>query len=611
MYRKVNYFADLFHKLAQLEWPESTKWVPEDFKKQEVFEKFPNAAVKKVLDDFGLHDFKEDILIADKKVNDEFYAFFEATFDDLASDIARIAAEIQKFDETHSWNNFGEYWSRKPREEIYEDEYNDDMVGNYALALPLEDIYNIAIELSQQAYELREKSKKENLVAPKILESIRTENNKIRFDKGASIIKAYKTLIKKLNDYFDQPKLSAYLGEIDYYDREKIDEALNGVKIEKTPQFSAFSKRGGYKIVFSTKLEDLVGISSRGVINCQSLFWNTEEGDVQPKAVTEHTRQLVGTILSRYIGVIFIASDKTKHFGRGSKMLYRALVRVVLDTKTNGAAILLDEIYPAETEAVAEAMLQSLKRKAIVPVYLASEIKEKEEISERFHIHEEEEIPTEYISYQDNPINFTPEVMQKLKHSKRWQDRYFAAERLPIGDIVDMLNDPEENVQIAVITRLKNNKHLRPYIINAARDDDPDIRRLVADSITDEQVPLMMRDPNAGVRMIIAKRADPEILHQMFPDSDEDITRQVLKKATNRSAILNTYFSLPLESRRQLGALMCIMHNILKPGELERVFLFEFNRKESPTMVSEMYAFLPTKLQSKYQDKYYNWYANA
>lgn len=43
----INRFVDLFIKMAAIEWPKSTDWVPEKFKNMEIFEKYPNANPKK------------------------------------------------------------------------------------------------------------------------------------------------------------------------------------------------------------------------------------------------------------------------------------------------------------------------------------------------------------------------------------------------------------------------------------------------------------------------------------------------------------------------------------------------------------------------------------
>jgi hypothetical protein len=98
--------------------------------------------------------------------------------------------------------------------------------------------------------------------------------------------------------------------------------------------FLAFQKEN-LKIVFSGSGEkcnwDIATMSMRGIDSCQR--WGNH-----------HAGALVGSIADPYAGIIYIESDEDTLYGK--RMIKRAVVRFILNSKTKDPAIMIERIYP-------------------------------------------------------------------------------------------------------------------------------------------------------------------------------------------------------------------------------------------------------------------------
>jgi hypothetical protein len=117
-----------------------------------------------------------------------------------------------------------------------------------------------------------------------------------------------------------------------------------GVKLTKLDQYQEFKDfsrvnlpNKKYTVCFSSSGEDgawdIGTISMRGITSCQG--WSAPQ-----------SRGLIGSISSRYVGVIYISSDKDEVPGYGSKMLNRCMVRFAIHKKTKKPILMLDNMYP-------------------------------------------------------------------------------------------------------------------------------------------------------------------------------------------------------------------------------------------------------------------------
>jgi hypothetical protein len=132
-------------------------------------------------------------------------------------------------------------------------------------------------------------------------------------------------------------------------------------KVEQFQEFKDFSRvnvpNKKYDIVFSSYGEegcwDIATMSMRGIISCQG--WNAPQ-----------SRGLIGTISSKFVGVIYVASDQEIP-GYGSKMLNRSVVRFAVNKITKKPALIIDRMYPNENKETVAAFKKVLSEKSGLP----------------------------------------------------------------------------------------------------------------------------------------------------------------------------------------------------------------------------------------------------
>lgn len=187
----------------------------------------------------------------------------------------------------------------------------------------------------------------------------------------------------------------------------KIWEMCSEVKVEmtKTDQYQEFknfsrvnvpSKK--YTVIFSSSGDDgawdIGTISMRGVTSCQA--WNAPQ-----------SRGLIGSISSKFVGVIYIASDQEIP-GYGSKMLNRSLVRFVIHKTTKKPALIIDRMYPNHNADTLNVFQNILKEKSGIDVYTSFDPKGGQVDINNFYI--PDETSRKYLkqgefSYMDYAIN--------------------------------------------------------------------------------------------------------------------------------------------------------------------------------------------------------------
>jgi hypothetical protein len=138
---------------------------------------------------------------------------------------------------------------------------------------------------------------------------------------------------------------------------------INMMKLDTIPSFKEFSRVNipskKYNLVFSSIGEegawDIATISMRGIASCQA--WT------QPQS-----RGLIGSIASKFVGVMFLASDQDIP-GYGSKMLNRCMVRFAIHRNTKKPALIMDRMYPAPNIETIETFRKVLKEKSGLDVH--------------------------------------------------------------------------------------------------------------------------------------------------------------------------------------------------------------------------------------------------
>lgn len=325
--------SQLFKKLAALEFGEKTKWIPEHFKKEELFQKYPSKTLIKEFEKYGLKDFRTQFKI------DPEYNYL------LASDLLENLNEIIE-------NGIENIEDESALDKIYDDIRKCQSSIKFS-------INNV------------------NFTPEDLKIYIPCYLGKKKFPAGTSTFKIYNAIQEVLKQFHvDIPNL------------------------DTIQSFKEYSKRPrNFWIVFSTQIEDLAGISERGVESCQKIL-STDDLEDESKHAINLSKRLIGTILSKYIGVIYLTSG-SDFFGAGEKMLYRCLVRLLLDPNTKQMIIGLDKMLPEVNEMYLQAFQEQLQQKSSLPVKiltteLACELEALEDT--------EEEIAPEYASYQEIPL---------------------------------------------------------------------------------------------------------------------------------------------------------------------------------------------------------------
>ena len=180
--------------------------------------------------------------------------------------------------------------------------------------------------------------------------------------------------------------------------------------LEQTTSFKVFSKENipnkEYSVVFSSEGEegawDIATMSMRGIKSCQR--WDGE-----------YPRCLIGSILSKYVGIVYLTSgvkaeDHPSYSNLGTKMLRRCVVRFAIDMDENSPCILVDKMYPEYDKEVCNIFIKSIQARTKIPVHYAPELGDKMK-----HIYLPSEKVREKISnrdwsYQDTALKSKEDV---------------------------------------------------------------------------------------------------------------------------------------------------------------------------------------------------------
>jgi hypothetical protein len=105
--------------------------------------------------------------------------------------------------------------------------------------------------------------------------------------------------------------------------------------------FSHFPNiKNSWRIVFSSSDDvgvwDIATMSMRGIDSCQS--WDGS-----------YRRNLIGSIIDPFVAVIYVTNNKN-YYKLGKEMIYRCVVRYVVNQTTNKPALLLEPMYHQEDE---------------------------------------------------------------------------------------------------------------------------------------------------------------------------------------------------------------------------------------------------------------------
>lgn len=252
----------------------------------------------------------------------------------------------------------------------------------------IDDVYNLVvliknlipqIDTYNNAFE-RVVATSEGRIVLRLVDEVADRNGKPIFRKNESLFKVF----AKLREQFTANN-------------------LNFINLEQSNEFKTFCAENvpnkKYQVIFSAEGEDgawdLLTMSMRGIKSCQR--W---DGD--------YPRCLIGSILSKFVGIIYITSGADFE-NRGTKMMRRSLVRYAIDADEGKPCLIVDRMYPLQQgqdvdEETLKVFMTALKSKTSLPVHFAPHLGSK---VRHFYVPFEkirEEVPERDWTYQDTPL---------------------------------------------------------------------------------------------------------------------------------------------------------------------------------------------------------------
>lgn len=440
---------------------------------------------KKIFSNFGLHDFSSESEIDNTIIISSLYDQFSSAIWSGISGINGLAGEKTK----KEWR--------------------------YAIELGMK-----FKKFLQTAYS-RDKDNPYTLV---LSDDIMVDN--IGFPKGMSLFKAYGRYRAIMDEIFSESH------------KKNIMPLLETMSAFK--ELSAIGKMKKINLFFSTKIEDLVGISSRGIESCQSVF----QDDGSYNHDDEHLPTLAGAILSRYIGVIYTTMGQD-YLGRGSKMMHRRFVKVVYNVDTDQPYIFLESMYPRHSSLVEGEMLDALSRHSKIQVISTGDL------TKKFYFKDDEGIANHHKPYHDTCLSDpTEKLINEAKNSVLDYSEYSPFMILLKRDpeaLLNILDDfPSLEYHFALAQLLPDRylkrfsemeKNLKVLLVLAKRKNEYSFFKNIFNN-NPNVIKLIYKDLPDNVKLFIINSANSN-------EVSEEILKEELSRHTSDDLLLSAFNKAP------------------------------------------------------------------
>lgn len=404
---KILEYADRYFKRAALKFPEDT-WIPEQFRQNEMFKDYPDESLIKEFESIGLKDFRE-----------------EAVYNEGEEELPEICKSLER-----QFTNIRSQCLTQLK--TITNAKNADKVkfGHIILIAPI-----LAKKLLDPGFLYNGRITEEIMVSVSLPDESfpdkKERKHTLKYAVGTSIFKIY----QNVNGMATQ-----ILG-------------VSGDKLENLLGWKEYSLRLSEKfwVVFSTQLNDLAGISSRGIRSCQSIFSCDEENLNTEQAA--NVARLPGTILSRYIGVIYISNGKD-YQGRGERMQYRCIVRLLLDASTDSYVVVLDKMYPKHDLKIFDIMKSEIQKRIDIPVKYFNEVR----LGQVYY--KDDGSDYSQTSYHDMATPYkrmTQEQAIKAMESSDPEIRFRALKSIPVDMLGRWVDDPDDGIRLHILGECQNN----------------------------------------------------------------------------------------------------------------------------------------------------------
>lgn len=238
-------------------------------------------------------------------------------------------------------------------------------------------------------------------------------NNKIQVGKQEiKLSKFYNKVASEFRALIDQIEKIATDYSWDRFKCKNFDELMGkkdwDLRLSKTDI--------KYEIVFTTKYQDILGMSARSEwTSCQDI---RPSKVISPQWDLSYAKQVIGSCRSKYIGIIYL-TDKSNYENRGERMLYRSAVWIVRNTNNNKDVLWVQKIYPREEQVIRELFISELEKHIKIPIYST-----KDSIYSGIVRAYKENIPNEYRPYDDAGFQTIIPYEEYLNLAKANPERY-------------------------------------------------------------------------------------------------------------------------------------------------------------------------------------------
>ncbi len=287
----------------------------------------------------------------------------------------------------------------------------------------------------------------EGKIALKLMRDIQDNNGKIVFRKDESLFKIFNKVREKATGF-----------EMNFSNLEQVDA------------FKIFSKENipnkEFNIIFSSEgtegAWDIATMSMRGIKSCQR--WDGE-----------YFRCLIGSILSKFVGIIYLTSgvqadNQGNWTNLGSKMMRRSVVRYAIDADEGKPCILIDKMYPELDKDILTLFVNAIQSRTNIPVHYAQDLGNR---LRHMYLPSEKvrrEVLDREWSYQDTPLKTQEELnIFYLSHNKDEIEREVKAFNINLSNFLanrleaifhgDISVDPE------VQRTIKNLRMNTPFVV--------------------------------------------------------------------------------------------------------------------------------------------------
>ncbi len=448
--------------------------------------------IKKIFPHIGLNSFREEVKLEINQIDKR--KIVEDVLNEISSTIISLRVTIA------TWSDELEYdYPRNEHKEIV------SKLNNFHKIL-----YTLSTVIVRSIY-----SNDELTLIDEVKEGT------YHFRKGEKIFRVYGKIKKIYSELCNESPIKTYCNH-------SMPDINNIPEVKKYNNLLGDNK---YYIVFNSDDNgtwDVCTMSMRGITSCQSWDYETE-GDRKPLQ-----NALIGSILSKYIGIIYLTSGSKMVLGE--KMLKRCVVKFVTHKNTKIPYIVIDRMYDSYDTSIMKLFVDTLQKHTHVKVldyataYASNNDEDQPIPKEDLKLppeNEIEDLDDHELPYQDTPFQRKQNLRKEYpKEENRYltQEKKTEAIKEKKMDAINSFNNNLMTIGFKIERHTKNligwnTNIVTSHTIKGCDNIFQTIRRLIYNSNTWKN----NFDPNFIKRFIFKKVNNKiEIIKNKLHDTDQD-----------------------------------------------------------------------------------------